>query len=118
MLNWSLLFENGLKTKRVAKRLGEGSRARPCPHPARSLSAQRREPSLPLRFPSHGKWLVQLRARKGRFAFGLYRCDMKVIGYQLGRHGRHDVRVERQERRAEGALITRRRSRKPRFRAR
>lgn len=38
-------------------------------------------PSMPIRFPSSGKWLVKLLARERRFVFGVYRRDMKVIGY-------------------------------------
>ena len=41
----------------------------------------RLEPSLPLRFPSRGRWLLKILARDGRFVFGLYRRHMKVIGY-------------------------------------
>lgn len=38
-------------------------------------------PSMPLSFPSTGKWLLKILGRKERFVFGLYRRDMKVIGY-------------------------------------
>ena len=41
----------------------------------------RLEPSLPLTFPSRGKWLLKIDARENRFVFGMYRRDMKVIGY-------------------------------------
>ena len=41
----------------------------------------RSEPSLPMSFPSSGKWLLKILARKDRFIFGVYRRDMKVIGY-------------------------------------
>jgi hypothetical protein len=41
-------------------------------------------PRLPISLPSHGKWLLKVLARDGRFVFGVYRRDMKVIGY-LGR---------------------------------
>jgi uncharacterized protein (DUF1697 family) len=41
----------------------------------------RAEPSLPLRFPSSGKWLLQILARDKRYVFGVYRRDMKVISY-------------------------------------
>jgi uncharacterized protein (DUF1697 family) len=41
----------------------------------------RSAPPLPVRFPSAGKWLMQVLARDGRFVFGLYRRDMKAIGY-------------------------------------
>lgn len=38
-------------------------------------------PRLPLRFPATGKWLLKILARDGRFVFGVYRRDMKVIAY-------------------------------------
>jgi uncharacterized protein (DUF1697 family) len=38
-------------------------------------------PSMPLTFPSTGAWLLKILGRKERFVFGLYRRDMKVIGY-------------------------------------
>jgi len=41
----------------------------------------RSEPSMPMSFPSSGRWLLRILARKDRFVFGLYRRHMKVIGY-------------------------------------
>lgn len=41
----------------------------------------RAPPNMPLIMPSHGKWLVKLLACEGRFALGVYRRHMKVIGY-------------------------------------
>ena len=41
----------------------------------------RSAPELPLQFPSRGRWLLRVLGREGRFVFGLYRRDMKVIGY-------------------------------------
>ena len=38
-------------------------------------------PSLPMTFPSRGRWLMKVIARDDRFVFGLYRRDLKVIGY-------------------------------------
>ncbi len=38
-------------------------------------------PSIPMRFPSSGKWLLQILRRDGRFVFGVYRRHMKVISY-------------------------------------
>jgi uncharacterized protein (DUF1697 family) len=38
-------------------------------------------PSLPIRFPSTGAWLVRLIAYKDQFVFGEYRRNMKTIGY-------------------------------------
>ena len=39
------------------------------------------EPSFPIALPATGKWLVRLIASRGRFIFGMYRRDMKTIGY-------------------------------------
>ena len=41
-------------------------------------------PSLPMRFPSSGTWLMQVLARDGRFVLGQYQRHMKTISY-LGR---------------------------------
>lgn len=41
----------------------------------------RSEPSMPLSFPSSGRWLLRLLAREDRFVFGLYRRHMKVISH-------------------------------------
>lgn len=38
-------------------------------------------PSLPMRVPSTGTWLLKILARDNRFVLGLYRRHMKVIGY-------------------------------------
>ena len=43
--------------------------------------APRAVPRLPVKFPSRGRWLVNVLAREGRFVVGMYRRDMKVIGY-------------------------------------
>jgi uncharacterized protein (DUF1697 family) len=40
----------------------------------------RSKPSLPLRFPPSGQWLMKIVARRGRFVIGMYRRHMKVIG--------------------------------------
>jgi hypothetical protein len=32
-------------------------------------------------FPSTGRWLVRILARENRFVVGLYRRNMRVIGY-------------------------------------
>lgn len=37
-------------------------------------------PSIPLRIPSNGKWLVQILSRHERFLFGFYRREMRTIG--------------------------------------
>jgi uncharacterized protein (DUF1697 family) len=36
---------------------------------------------LPLSLPPHGKWLLRVLARDGRFVVGVYRRHMRVIGY-------------------------------------
>ena len=41
----------------------------------------RSAPRLPIKLPPRGRWLLKILARDGRFAFGLYRRDMKVISY-------------------------------------
>ena len=41
----------------------------------------RSAPSMPMCFPSSGKWLLKILARDNRFVFGLYRRHMKVISY-------------------------------------
>jgi len=41
----------------------------------------RSEPDLPLALPSAAAWLVKVLARDDRFVLGMYRRDMKTIGY-------------------------------------
>ena len=41
-------------------------------------------PRLPLNIPSSGRWFVQVLGIRHRFVFGVYRREMKTIGY-LGR---------------------------------
>lgn len=41
----------------------------------------RTEPSMPMSFPSTGRWLLRILGRKDRFVFGVYRRHMKVISY-------------------------------------
>ena len=38
-------------------------------------------PSTPMQFPSSGRWLMKILARRNRFVIGMYRRHMKVIGY-------------------------------------
>ena len=46
------------------------------------LSARPRStPSTPVSFPSTGEWLLRVLAREDRFVVGLYRRQMKAIGY-------------------------------------
>lgn len=37
-------------------------------------------PSIPMRLPATGLWLMKILARRNRFVFGMYRRHMKVIG--------------------------------------
>lgn len=41
----------------------------------------RRLPRMPIEIPSGGNWLVRIIGRHKRFIFGMYRRDMKTIGY-------------------------------------
>ena len=41
----------------------------------------RSEPSMPISFPSSGRWLLRILGREDRFVFGVYRRHMKVISY-------------------------------------
>ena len=41
----------------------------------------RSQPCLPITLPSRGPWLLKVLAREGRFILGLYRRQMRVIGY-------------------------------------
>ena len=41
----------------------------------------RSTPSLPAVFPPSGKWLLQVLSRDRRFVFGVYRREVKAIGY-------------------------------------
>lgn len=43
--------------------------------------APRAAPRLPMTLPARGTWLLKVLARDGRFVVGLYRRQMKVIGY-------------------------------------
>jgi len=36
---------------------------------------------LPIVLPSRGKWLVKILARDNRFILGMYRRDVKTVGY-------------------------------------
>jgi uncharacterized protein (DUF1697 family) len=47
----------------------------------------RSAPSMPMRVPSSGTWLLKILARDHRFVFGVYRRHMKVVSY-LGRFDR------------------------------
>jgi uncharacterized protein (DUF1697 family) len=46
--------------------------------------APRPAPATPMQFPSQGKWLVKVVATSDRFVVGMYRRDMKTIGYLGG----------------------------------
>ena len=41
----------------------------------------RSTPSTPVAFPATGKWLLKILARERRFVFGVYRRQMRAIGY-------------------------------------
>jgi hypothetical protein len=41
----------------------------------------RLKPSIPVSFPGSGTWLLKILARERRFVFGVYRRQMKAIGY-------------------------------------
>ena len=41
----------------------------------------RATPAIPIRLPADGRWCVRVLATQGRFVFGLYRREMKAIGY-------------------------------------
>ncbi|MGH7524458.1 MAG: DUF1697 domain-containing protein [Gemmatimonadales bacterium] len=41
----------------------------------------RAAPVVPMSLPAKGQWLLRILATDGRFAFGVYRRHMKVIGY-------------------------------------
>jgi uncharacterized protein (DUF1697 family) len=43
--------------------------------------APRSAPSAPMRFPATGTWLLKVLARENRFVVGMYRRQMKAIGY-------------------------------------
>jgi uncharacterized protein (DUF1697 family) len=55
------------------------------PHIVRFVSvlAKRRQssPAVPLNLPSDGKWSLRIVACQDRFVFGLYRREMRAIGY-------------------------------------
>jgi hypothetical protein len=36
---------------------------------------------MPVSFPGSGKWLLKIVARERRFVFGMYRRQMKAIGF-------------------------------------
>ena len=41
----------------------------------------RSAPSMPMKFPATGTWLLKILARDNRFVFGVYRRHTKVISY-------------------------------------
>ena len=48
----------------------------------------RKRPALPISLPSDESWLARVIAVQGRFVLGLYRREMKAIGY-LGKIEKH-----------------------------
>jgi hypothetical protein len=50
--------------------------------PARTIKPQTSQlPPLPLSLPSNNDWLLKIIAIQGRFVLGVYRRQMKAIGY-------------------------------------
>lgn len=45
------------------------------------IGRPRSMPAIPLSLPARGKWLLKILATDGRFVFGLYRRQMRAIGY-------------------------------------
>ena len=43
--------------------------------------ASSRRVSLPATIPKDGEWFVRIQGRKGRLVYGVYRRQMKTIGY-------------------------------------
>lgn len=41
----------------------------------------RSAPAVPMSLPASGKWLLRILAREGRFVVGIYRREMRAIGY-------------------------------------
>lgn len=41
----------------------------------------RSSPPMPMVFPPTGQWLMKIAATENQFVFGLYRRDMKAVGY-------------------------------------
>jgi uncharacterized protein (DUF1697 family) len=41
----------------------------------------RSAPKMPVIFPPAGKWMMRILERENRFVFGVYRREMKAIGY-------------------------------------
>ena len=41
----------------------------------------RSAPAMPMSFPARGQWLLKVLARDNRFVLGVYRRQMKAIGY-------------------------------------
>ena len=41
----------------------------------------RAAPAAPMTLPSSGKWMLKILARDNQFVFGMYRREMKAIGY-------------------------------------
>ncbi|RPJ40450.1 MAG: hypothetical protein EHM19_13665 [Candidatus Latescibacterota bacterium] len=39
------------------------------------------KPPTPVSFPESGRWLLKILARERRFVFGVYRREVKAIGY-------------------------------------
>jgi uncharacterized protein (DUF1697 family) len=85
-----LPFEPEIMICRGRDILGLVSRRHFAGQPARSdivrfvsvlSKSPRSAPSPPVRLPASGKWLLKILERERRFVFGVYRRQMKAIGY-------------------------------------
>ncbi|MBK6454481.1 MAG: hypothetical protein IPF87_00120 [Gemmatimonadetes bacterium] len=64
----------------------------------------RTAPSTPVSLPSTGKWLVRVLAREHRLVVGLYRRQMKAIGYLGALNGVYGVPITTRNWNTIGAL--------------
>jgi len=64
----------------------------------------RTAPSTPVSLPSTGKWLVRVLAREHRLVVGLYRRQMKAIGYLGALNGVYGVPITTRNWHTIGAL--------------
>lgn len=60
---------------------GHASRADVVPFVSLLARSPRLAPPMPLNLPAAGEWLLTILGREKRFVFGLYRRQMKAVGY-------------------------------------
>ncbi len=60
---------------------GHAARADVVPFVSLLAKVPKATPALPLNFPAAGEWLLTVIGRERRFVFGLYRRQMKAVGY-------------------------------------